>query len=169
VAIPIITISLLGPAHGWGAERPVLDEATVKAGFLFHVTLFVHWPDTMAGAPVVICTASSEAFAVQLAAVVENRNAGSRPIVTRRIDRAADSSGCSVLFIAADYGAGPSAALMRSPGPVLLVGETSQFLREGGLVRLYVEQDRLRFQVDRKGAEARGLRLSSQLLSLAAR
>jgi hypothetical protein len=52
---------------------------------------------------------------------------------------------------------------------VLTVGENPEFLRDGGMVRLYVENSRVRFQISQKNAEAAGLKISSQLLMLAAR
>ena len=59
--------------------------------------------------------------------------------------------------------------LQRMRGAVLTVGESTRFLRSGGMVRLYVEGQKVRFQVNQKNAEAAGLKLSSQLLTLAAR
>jgi hypothetical protein len=53
-------------------------------------------------------------------------------------------------------------------GAVLTVGETVRFLRDGGMVRLFHEGGRLRFQIDAKIARAAGLRVHAQLLSLAA-
>ena len=59
--------------------------------------------------------------------------------------------------------------MQRVRGPVLTVGETVQFLRDGGMVRFYVENNKVRFQISQKNAEAAGLKISSQLLMLAAR
>ena len=49
------------------------------------------------------------------------------------------------------------------------MGESVQFLRDGGMVRFYVEKNKMRFQISQKNAEAAGLKVSSQLLALAAR
>jgi hypothetical protein len=51
---------------------------------------------------------------------------------------------------------------------VLTVGETVRFLREGGMVRLFHEDNRVRFQIDAGTAHKAGLRVHAQLLSLAA-
>ena len=61
------------------------------------------------------------------------------------------------------------ALLARAPNSTLTVGETTRFLRDGGMVRLFIEDQRLRFQVNRGRTAAAGLQLSSQLLSLAAK
>ena len=59
--------------------------------------------------------------------------------------------------------------MQRVRGPILTVGETAQFLREGGMVRFYLQNNNVRFQINQKNAEAAGLKVSSQLLALAAR
>ena len=50
---------------------------------------------------------------------------------------------------------------------VLTVGETTAFLREGGIVRVFRSDNRRRLQINNKGAEAAGLKISSRLLQLA--
>jgi hypothetical protein len=72
------------------------------------------------------------------------------------------------VFIAESEGRRTSDILKRLKSiSVLTVGETAQFIKEGGLVRFYVEGNRVRFQINNQGAEQAGLRISSQLLSLA--
>jgi hypothetical protein len=50
---------------------------------------------------------------------------------------------------------------------VLLVGESRDFLSSGGMIRLFVESNRVRFAISQKACEAVGLRVSSRLLRLA--
>ena len=49
----------------------------------------------------------------------------------------------------------------------LTIGETTAFLREGGIVRIFRSDNRLRLQINNKSAEAAGLKISSPLLQLA--
>jgi YfiR/HmsC-like len=39
-------------------------------------------------------------------------------------------------------------------------------MREGGMVRFLTENNRVRFQINQKAAEAAGLKISSKLLAL---
>ena len=50
---------------------------------------------------------------------------------------------------------------------MLTIGETTAFLREGGIVRVFRADDRLRLQINNQGAEDAGLKISSRLLQLA--
>jgi hypothetical protein len=52
---------------------------------------------------------------------------------------------------------------------VLTVGETPDFLREGGHARFYVENNRIRVEINAAVADRAGLKISSQLLTLARR
>jgi len=52
------------------------------------------------------------------------------------------------------------------PGSVLTVGDVEGFAREGGGINFYVENNKLAFEINLFTARNRGIRLSSQLLSL---
>lgn len=73
--------------------------------------------------------------------------------------------GCHVLFIAeAGLPLGPLGGL-----PVLTVSDLPDFVQQGGVIGLVRQSGRLRFEVNRGVAQAAGLRLSADLLSLAMR
>jgi hypothetical protein len=71
-----------------------------------------------------------------------------------------------MLFVSSDRQKQSVELLQRARGPILTVGETVQFMREGGMVRFFVEDNRLRFSINQKAAEASGLKVSSKLLTL---
>jgi hypothetical protein len=50
---------------------------------------------------------------------------------------------------------------------VLTIGESDQFLRDGGIVNFVIENGRVRFEVNQRVARDHGLSLSSKLLQLA--
>ncbi len=93
-----------------------------------------------------------------------------REIVAQRVAVRDDVSHCDMLFISASVGRFTGDVLARlDSARVLTVGETDPFLNDGGVVRFFVERNRIRFQINAKAADARGIKISSQLLSLAAR
>jgi len=51
--------------------------------------------------------------------------------------------------------------------PVLSVGEGRRFLQQGGLIAFLIENDRVRFAISKRGADAAGLTVSSQLMRVA--
>jgi hypothetical protein len=49
---------------------------------------------------------------------------------------------------------------------VLTVGEIEGFARRGGTINFYLEDDKVRFEINPESTRERGLRMSSQLLAL---
>jgi hypothetical protein len=165
IAFGVAALLLLG-AQGVQAEHRA-GEYHVKAAFLFNFAKFVSW----SGAPgqaLVIGVAGDDPFGAILESTVRGKTVGGRPFEVRRFASGAEVQGCHILFVSTSekrrFG-----DLVRQAGPgVLTVGEAPQFVREGGIVRFYVEANRVRFQINAKAAEEAGVKIHSQLMSLAA-
>ena len=161
----IAVLLLLCQASVCAGEPPVSD-VKVRAAFLLNVAKFVQWP---AGpAPLVLGVAGDAPLASALALAATGRKIEGRPLTVRIITDGERPDGCDLLYIGAGDDREASALLARVRGPVLTVGSTMRFLRDGGIIRIFIEADRLRFQVNRRRAVESGLQISSQLLSLAA-
>jgi len=61
------------------------------------------------------------------------------------------------------------AAILRSlrGQPVLTVGETGDFLSDGGMIQLHLDEDKVRFDINAGLADSSHLKISSRLLLLA--
>jgi hypothetical protein len=145
-----------------------LDEGLVKAATLLKVALFVDWPAASATDRFVIGVAADEDFIQKVAAAARGRRLNNRDVVVRRLTDSDEACACQMLFV----GVGEdvrSMTLLRwaRTKPVLTIGETTAFLREGGIVRVFRADDRLRLQINNRGAEDAGLKISSRLLQLA--
>jgi hypothetical protein len=51
----------------------------------------------------------------------------------------------------------------------LVVGESEDFLEQGGMINFHLQGGKVRFEVNLKAAEDEGLKVSSKLLRLATR
>ena len=164
-------LALVAPGViSWGGTLEALPvtESQVKAAFLYNFASFVVWPGPSDG-PLVIGIAGDDAFAEIVGQVVRGRKVNNREFQTRRVKSADDPSGCHMLYVGVMRPHDAAELMERVRGPVLTVGETPQFLRDGGMVRFYLENNKVRFQINQKNAETAGLKVSSQLLALAAR
>jgi hypothetical protein len=102
--------------------------------------------------------------------VVRGKTINGRGIVIHRRNRGDDLRTSHIVFISASEGRHVADILLRARGaPVLTIGEDADFLREGGLVRFFIEGNRVRFEINANAASNAGLKISSQLLSLAKR
>ena len=171
VGLLALALSAGAAAPMWGvsvatADQATADEDQVKAAFLFNFARFVEWPPPSTG-PLVIGVVSDDAFAKTLERLVRDRTVDQRPVVMRRLRAGDDPATCHVLYIAGSPRERAAEILRRCSGPILTVGDTVQFLRDGGIIRFHTEDKRVRFQINRDNATAAGLKISSHLLKLA--
>jgi hypothetical protein len=147
-----------------------LDEYQVKAAFLFNFAKFVAWPDHDSTGPLVVGIVGDDPFGDTIDRIVRGKTINGRGIVIRRHNRGDDLRTSHIVFISASEGRHVGDILLRARGAaVLTVGETEDFLRAGGLVQFFIENNRIRFAINADAAGAAGLKIKSQLLSLAKR
>ena len=146
------------------------SERDVKAAFLYNFAKFVEWPpETFADAasPMVLCVLDDEPLGASLRATVKGEKLNERRLVVRLLRDPQATQGCHVLFVGAEKGRLPEIlASLRGAG-VLTVGGAGDFLDRGGMIRLFLEQNRVRFDINLDAAEQSHLKLSSKLLRLA--
>jgi len=145
-------------------------EALVKAAFLYHFLEFVDWPDSVTAGEdgvVRIGVLGSDPFGPKLDEVFRS----SDDVTTFRVlrsTRADDLVDCRLVFVSSDAPEDYRTAIdVLAPLPVLTVAHHEGFAADGGHMNFFVENDRLRFEVNLAATEASGLRLSSRLLKLA--
>ena len=146
-------------------------EYQLKAAFIYNFMQFVEWPASAfpdGRAPIVLATIGDDPFQGALDHAVSGKHVNGRPIVVKHFTRAADVQGCHLIFFADGQDEQFNAVTQKlGNAPVLTVGDSDAFTREGGIIRFYEEDNRLRFEVNPKAATRAGLRISSKLLKLA--
>jgi uncharacterized protein DUF4154 len=148
---------------------PPLKEAEAKAAFLYNLPLFVEWPPEVFAepGPLVVGFAAPTPVADALRPA-EGRTIRNRVLTIRPLAAVDDPRGCHILFVPAMDERASALLLARLKGtPVFTVGEDERFTTQGGILRLFIKDARLRMDVNLSGAEAAGLKLSSKLLGLA--
>jgi hypothetical protein len=165
VAALALVVSVAVPAQ---AQRG-LDEYEVKAAFLLNFVKFVQWPpsDQRSGAVTIGVVGRMRKFTNALEAIVRGRVVNGQVIIAREMRENDDPRGFHIIFIADSEASQIAGILERTRGAgVLTVGESPDFLTEGGVARFFVEANRVRFQIDPINAQQERLKISSQLLSL---
>ena len=148
-----------------------MDEYRLKAAFLFHFAELVDWPvEAFDGdrKPLVLCTLGGNPFEGGLEAVVNGKLLGARQIRVRHLKQAQEIPGCHVLFIGSSEQARVPMILAKlKDAPILTVGEPEEFVKDGGMIGLRLEGNRVRFDINLEAARRAGLKISSRLLVLA--
>lgn len=155
-------------AAGDRAGAMATSEYQLKAVFLFNFAQFVEWPPHAFAdeqQPLGICVVGPDPFGSELEAVMEGEQVDGRPIALNRFASAADIQGCHLVFIgrAAESEIEPTLQRVQHE-PVLTVGETETFIAHGGMIRFYMEDNKVRLQINPNAADESQLRVSSKLL-----
>ncbi len=120
--------------------------------------------------PIVIGVVADENLVQELNLAIKGQHVHNRPLDVRAYDTAAVPSGVHLLFIGRSALSIAPRWLDRMQGKaVMLVTDTPGGLDSGSGINFDLEGDRLRFDVSLAATTAQGLRVSSQLLSVARR
>ncbi|MBS1816110.1 MAG: YfiR family protein [Acidobacteria bacterium] len=164
-------ILLLNAGQWAHAASETNNEYAVKAAFLFHFAQLTTWPAQMfphPDSPVVFCTIGRDPFDGSLDNAVAGKKIQGHPVKVLHLKQMAGLQGCHLLFTGEQEMSRMSALNTALRGlPVLTVGESESFLKQGGMIDFRSEKDRLRFDVNLGPAQSSSLGFSSTLLSLA--
>jgi hypothetical protein len=170
VAVAVLCATLLGGTQqAWAATS--VKEAQIKAAFLYNFTKFVEWPEASFAAPgdaFVVGLFGDSVLQQALEATVKDRRVNGRSIIVKRVVTPAEARAVHLLFVEAGEEASFGDVWQKiADSNVLVVGESPQFLASGGCIRLILDEQRLRFEINASAAERARLRISSQLQKLA--
>ncbi|MGH8221204.1 MAG: YfiR family protein [Steroidobacteraceae bacterium] len=153
-----------------GAE--VYSEDAVKAAFLYRFAAYVTWPPQAARdvRTFTIAVLGADSIAQELERIVAGRMINGLPARVRRIEAIRALGDAQMLFV----GDGSIDMLRRqidriAAQPILVVTDTPSGLDSGSTVNFLLIDRRLRFEVSLAAADRAGLKVSAELLSVAAR
>jgi len=153
------------------AQTP--SEYQVKAAFLYNFAKFIEWPPASfpsESAAFQICILGPDPFGNELQEITRNKTVNGRRFQISQVADLERARTCQILFVRSSEKTHLNQILDGLHGSsVLTVGDQKAFAERGGMINFLLEDDRVRFEVNQKAAEQAGLKLSSQLLSVAKR
>jgi hypothetical protein len=163
---------LLAACPAGAQETSKAPEYRIKAAFLYNFTLYTEWPPTAfetPQSPIILAIAGEDPFGGELEAALRGKTVRGRTLEVRRYEQASDvAAPCHLLFLAGSQAKHLPQILKKfSNAMPLTVGETEDFTRIGGVIRLFVEGHKIRFEINTDAAHRAHLKLSSKLLHLA--
>jgi len=167
--VGLILLSTVGPRL-W-AETAISREYQIKAVFLFNFAQFVKWPPVSfarADEPFRIGILGDDPFDGFLDETVRNEKVNGHSLVIQRCERVEDAKGCQILFISRSESQRMGSILASLKGRnILTVGDTTEFIRNGGLIRFFVEENKIHFKINLQAVKRAHLSISSKVLRLA--
>lgn len=157
-----------------GAPRADAQDAPmdyqVKAAFLVNFPKYLDWPTSaFAGSdsPITVAVFGDDNVANEFQNMIQNGlNIGGHPVALKRIRSETEiNRDCQILFIAASERSRIPAIVEKLRGSaVLTVGESDDFLEEGGIINLVPKNRKIRLQINLAAAGQARLKISSRLL-----
>lgn len=153
-----------------GASPDRAGEYDVKAAFLYNFTKFVEWPASAfeGDEPFVIGVVGDDPFGDSLEDVLAGKSVGDRPLAIRRYPQLEALGRCHLLFLDDSLEAQVGRVLGRlGDAHVLTVADFEEGVEQGVMIGFRTQSRKVRFDINAAAAEARSLKISSRLLSLA--
>lgn len=151
-----------------GAAEPV-QEYELKAAFIYNFALFTDWPaDTVyEGNTVNICAHLHSALRLPLSGIADKPVKGRR-VAVRHLSSLEALPACHILFVGSserDQWKQIKRALNGTS--ILTISDDEEIGRDGAIIMLAMERNRMVFDIDMRAAKQARLMLSSKLLRLA--
>jgi hypothetical protein len=147
------------------------SEYEIKAAFLYNFAKFIDWPDSSfayAQSSFAICVLGTDPFGSALDRTLQGKMVGNHPVTLIRITEIEQARRCHVVFVAASESKRLPEIIDRlQTTSVLLVGESDGFAEAGGAIQFTLDDNHVRFTINKDVADRAGLKFSSKLLALA--
>ncbi|WP_310494101.1 YfiR family protein [Dechloromonas sp.] len=163
----VLVFALFSATAGKAAWAAPLNEYEVKAAFLFNFAKFVEWPAGPSES-MTLCLIGADPYEGALK-VFENRMVDGKRFTSHRIKLQSDAElmNCNILYIAHSERERFAGLLQAIKGaPILTVGDYSGYARQGVMINFYLDQDKVRFEINPSAAKQAGLRISAKLIKL---
>ena len=140
----------------------------LKAAFVFNFAKFAEWPSLSTGKAIRMCVFGDDRLATALSQTVHDQTVDGHGLSIARVSPDTIPTSCEVLFLAGAEQRNFAALLASAaPLPILTVSDATHFVRQGGMVELFMENGRMRFAVNVDTVQRSHVHISSRLLSLA--
>jgi len=147
----------------------------IKIVFVFNLLKFTEWPEEKSTGKLVVGVVGKTPLAPGTAEVPYAR--GGRSVSITVIPAWSESGNemqdklmaeCHVLFVCESAQAHTPQILEQIKGKAILtVGETNAFLKQGGVIHVFVEDRKVQFDANLKNAKASNVKIRAKLLRLA--
>lgn len=161
ITMAVVTLS------AWQQEQKP-SEYEVKAAFIYNLAKFVEWPGKSLDniSTLTLYIIGDDPFGTDMDAIKDKLIKGKR-VVIKQIDSPDALKNAGILFISSSEKEQLRDILKGISGlPILTVGDTKSFAQRGVMVNFYLENSKIRFEINLEAANLAGLKISSNLLRM---
>lgn len=157
------------PLTAQGGSAP-FKEYDIKAAFVYNFIKFVEWPENLVNTSgkILIAILGRDPFEGKLDKLIAGKSVKNRKLTVDRYSDIRQIQFCHVLFIS-NSEKRDLRSIFAAIGNknFLTIGESSNFLKRGGIIKFLEYDNKIRFEINLQKAHASQLKISSRLLRLA--
>ena len=136
--------------------------------FVYNFMKYVEWPEAQSKGDFVVCIFGESPVQKELTGLASSKKLKGRNIIIKSISKPEDATGCQLLYVSSSKSGNIKALKEQMAGkPILIVGEREGLAKKGAeLSFVTLEDDGLKFDINKKEIEQHQLKISSQLIAL---
>lgn len=143
------------------ASAQNLSEYQVKAAYLYNFAKMTHWPEHVLApdSPLIIgILGGDQGFVGVVRSTLSGKNISGHSFEVRHLHSPEEGKFCHMVFFRATERDVRKGIETLARSEVLLVGEDKEFLEDGGMIELVIENGRISYQVNSAAIESADLR-----------
>lgn len=158
---------VLGVLSGFNVKAQDIDHS-FYAKYTYHFTKYVSWPANKKSGDFVVAIVGTTQTSKYLKETFAGKKVGNQNIVVKEMSASDDFSGVSIIFVAASSAnqistLQPKAASAKA----LLVSEKGGMAKKGADISFFIQDEKLKFELNKNSIENKGLKIATELLRLA--
>lgn len=148
------------------------NEYLLKAGYIEKFTHFIEWPDTTnindSTITFSIAVIGENKFGNAIENIFKNAKVKNKAVRITYISSVDEVDNCMILIISESKKNKLDEILNYTKGkPILTIGETKGYGKKGVIINMFVDDNYIRYEINRTVLDKSGLKISSLLLSSA--
>lgn len=146
-----------------------LEQNELKAVFLERFTRFIEWPSAQVThqGDFTICVVNDQAFTKTLNHIYSNKTIKNRQVSVLSIQENSPKKGCSLLYIGKNTRTVTKLVKEAKQYHLLTISHHKGFASQGVMINFYLDQQRMRYEINNQTAKQSDLNISYLLLKSA--
>jgi len=154
------------------AQETVSRAYVIKAGFIYNFTKFILWPAKSNPHKRIheykVCVIGENPFGSLLHRLAEKHRLKEHPLEIKLDVSPGEFKECHILFISFSERFNVEKIIEQvGEWPVLILGDSPGYTERGVDINLLIVENKVTFEINQRGLEEKGFRVSSELLELA--
>lgn len=145
-----------------------MNEAMVKALFIYNFSKYIEWPQEKSSGSFIIGVAGDIDVFKEIEQIGKAKRVNDKPILVKKITEASEVSKCHIVFISEDHPLLKHSDDFARENGVLIVTENNSS-KASYAINILLQKNKIRFEINETAARKAGLKISNELILLAAK